>query len=94
MLSETLLLWLANDCQVGGSLGLTARLLADSIMEQDPLMIAFPAYVIGSCDSLALAEILAGTDANSGEFAKEQRFSTASRRGLVAALQRARFTSL
>lgn len=94
MLSETLLLWLAKDCQVGGSLGLTARLLADSIMEQEPFMMAFPAKVIGSCDSLALAEILAGTDANSGEFAKVQRFSTASRSGFVAALQRARLASL
>lgn len=94
MLSETLLLWLASDCQVGGSLGLTAKLLADSIMEQEPFMIAFPAKVIGSCDSLALAEILAGTEANSGELAKEHRFSTASRSGFVAALQRARLASL
>lgn len=94
MLSETLLLWLANDCHVGGSLGLTAKLLADSIMEQDPLMIAFPENVIGSCASLAFAEILAGTEANSGELAKVQRFSTASKRGFVAALHRARFSSL
>lgn len=73
---------------------MTARLLADSIMEHDPLMIALPADVIGSCDSRALLEILAGTDAKSGEFAKVHRFSTASSKGLVAALHRARFSSL
>lgn len=94
MLSETHLLWVASDCQVGGSFGFTARLLADSIMEHDPLMMAFPADVMGSCAWRALDEILAGTEANSGELAKVQRFSTASRSGLVASLQRARFSGL
>lgn len=49
MESETLLLWLARSCQVGGSLGETARLLAALTMTQLESMIAQPASTMGRC---------------------------------------------
>merc|ERR1719187_2708958 len=67
--SETALLLLARACQVGGSRGLTARLLALWIMAQDPAIICFPESNIGICASRPPADILAGTQANSGELA-------------------------
>ena len=42
MASETDLLLFAKDCQVGGSLGLTAKDLALWIMEQDPSTMKCP----------------------------------------------------
>ena len=42
MLSETFLLWVARSCHVGGSLGFTARLFAEPIIEHEPSMIACP----------------------------------------------------
>ena len=84
MLSEMHLLWLARDFHVGGSFGLTANDFAVNIIEQEPSIIARPAEVIGSWAWRALGEILAGMEANSGELAKVQRFSTASKSGWVA----------
>lgn len=46
--SETDLLWLANNCHVGGSLGVTARDLAAVTIEQEPSIMAWLADVIGS----------------------------------------------
>ena len=94
MESDTLLLWLANSCQVGGSLGLTAKDLAARTMAQDPSMMARPDDRIGSWAARAPTLILAGWLANSGEPANVHRLSTASSRGFVAAAQLSRFCSL
>ena len=66
MASETDLLLFANDCQVGGSLGLTASDLALWIMEQDPSTMKCPDCKMGCWLALPCSEILAGTEANSG----------------------------
>ena len=92
--SDTLLLWLASSCQVGGSRGLTARDLAALTMEQDPSMMARPDERIGSWAALAPSLILAGWLANSGDPANVHRLSTASRSGRVAAAQLSRLRSL
>lgn len=94
MESETDLLWLASNCQVGGSLGLTAKDLAVSTMEQDPSIIACPEEVMGSWDARAAKDIFAGTLVNSGLLAKVHKLSTASSRGLVASPVFWRFLSL
>jgi len=83
MESDTDLLLLASACHVGGSLGLTARLLALWIIAQEPAMICFPESKIGIWASLPSSEILAGTEANSGELANWHKLSTASIRGRV-----------
>lgn len=94
MESDTLLLWLANSCQVGGSRGLTAKDFAARTMAQEPSMMARPDETIGSWAARAPTLILAGWLANSGEPANVHRLSTASSRGFVAAAQLSRFCSL
>merc|ERR1719458_345853 len=94
MESETDLLLLARACHVGGSLGLTAKLLALWIIAHEPAMICFPESKIGIWASRPSSEILAGTEANSGELANWHKLSTASMSGRVEFAVESRFSSV
>lgn len=54
---------------MGGSLGITTKLLAARMTAQELSMIFLPASMIGSCACLACGEILAGILTNSLELA-------------------------
>ena len=92
--SNTALLLFARACQVSESRGFAAGLIADCIIAQESAIICFPVSKIGIYASLPKVEILAGTEATSGELANWQRLSTASIRSRVELVVACQFSSV